>query len=75
MKPQKNNQIKIFLVMETDNAIDDVDEKPVSELQEVITAKEAKYLFNRLYSFFKQKVIWIIIYQNILIISKIKLKK
>jgi hypothetical protein len=51
--------------METDNAIDDVDEEPVSELQEVITAKEAKYLFNRLYSFFEQKVIWIIIYQNI----------
>ena len=61
--------------METDNAIDDVDEEPVSELQEVIKAKEAKYLFNRLYSFFEQKVIWIIIYQNILIVSKIKLKK
>jgi hypothetical protein len=26
----------------------DVDEEPVSEQQEVITAKEAKYLFNRL---------------------------
>ena len=40
--------------METDTTIDDVDEEPVSEQQEVITAKEAKYLFNRLYSFFKK---------------------
>ena len=30
---------------------DDVDEEPISEQLEVITAKEAKYLFNRLYSF------------------------
>ena len=29
--------------------IDDVDEEPISEQQEVITAKEAKYLFNRLW--------------------------
>ncbi len=35
--------------------IDDVDEEPFSEQQEVITAKEAKYLFNRLHSFFEQK--------------------
>ena len=35
--------------METDTTIDDVDEEPVSEQQEVITAKEAKYLFNRLW--------------------------
>ncbi len=41
--------------METDTTIDDAEKEPVSELQEVITAKEAKYLFNRLYSFFEQK--------------------
>ena len=35
--------------------IDDVDEEPVSEQQEVITAKEAKCLFNLLYSFSEQK--------------------
>ncbi len=35
--------------------IDDVYEETFSEQQEVITAKEAKYLFNRLYSFFEQK--------------------
>ena len=40
--------------METDTTIDDVDEEPVSEQQEVITAKEAKYLSNRLYSFFEK---------------------
>jgi hypothetical protein len=43
---QKQNNYNI--VMETDTVIDDVDEEPVSELQVVITAKEAKYLFNRL---------------------------
>jgi hypothetical protein len=43
--------------METDTTIDDVDEEPASEQQEVITAKEAKYLFNRLYSFFEKKQI------------------
>ncbi len=35
--------------------VDDVDEEHVSEQQEVITAKEAKCLFNILYSFFEQK--------------------
>jgi hypothetical protein len=43
------------IVMETDTTIDDADKEPVSELQEVITAKEAKYLFNCLQSFFEQK--------------------
>ena len=36
------------LVMETDNTIDDIDEEPVSEQQQVITGKEAKHLLNRL---------------------------
>ena len=43
------------LVMETDNTIDDIDEEPVSEQQQVITGKEAKHLLNRLQSFFEQR--------------------
>ena len=31
------------IVIEIDTAIDDADEEPVSELQEVITTKEAEY--------------------------------